>query len=51
MIRKLVSAALSILLLTGLTGCVTDLGTGIIKNLRIIKRVSARNSVSCGTLS
>lgn len=31
MIRKLVSAALSILLLTGLTGCVTDLGAGIIK--------------------
>ena len=33
MIRKLVSAALSILLLTGLTGCVTDLGAGIIKEL------------------
>lgn len=33
MIRKFVSAALSILLLTGLTGCVTDLGTGIIKEL------------------
>lgn len=33
MIRKIVSAALSILLLTGLTGCVTDLGAGIIKEL------------------
>ena len=33
MMRKIVSAALSILLLTGLTGCVTDLGAGIIKEL------------------
>ena len=34
MIRKLVSAALSILLLTGLTGCVADLGIGVIKELK-----------------
>ena len=33
MIRKLVSAALSILLVIGLTGCATDLGAGIIKEL------------------
>lgn len=33
MIRKLVSAALAILLLTGLAGCATDLGAGIIKEL------------------
>lgn len=33
MIRKLVSAALAILLLTGLAGCAADLGTGMIKEL------------------
>lgn len=33
MIRKLVSMALLILLLTNLAGCVTDLGAGIIKEL------------------
>lgn len=33
MIRKLASAVLSILLLIGLAGCGTDLGTGIIKEL------------------
>lgn len=33
MMRKIVSAALFIVLLTGLAGCVTDLGAGIIKEL------------------
>ena len=33
MIRKLVSMALLILMLTNLAGCVTDLGTRIIKEL------------------
>ena len=33
MMRKIVSAALFIVLLTGLAGCVADLGAGIIKEL------------------